>query len=335
MLQRVMPELMGLKNILVLNDEAHHCYREKPSDDDEDDDLKGDDRKEAEKNNEAARLWISGLEAVNRKLGARARDRPLRDAVLPARLGLRRGHALPVDDERLLADGRHRVRHREAAARARWRRTSPATRCRCSATCGRTSARTCRRRGAARRRRSTRSPFPTRLQTALCRRSTATTRRPSSCGRRRGSRVPPCFIVVCNNTSTSKLVYDFISGFQRAERRRLHARWRTAASPSSATSTSTATRSPRPNTLLIDSEQLESGEALDDNFRGMAADEIERFRREIVERTGDRRAGREPHRPGPAPRGDEHRRQARAAWAARSAASSRSRCSPRAGTPTP
>src|SRR5208282_5827903 len=27
------------------------------------------DRKEAEKNNEAARLWISGLEAVNRKLG--------------------------------------------------------------------------------------------------------------------------------------------------------------------------------------------------------------------------------------------------------------------------
>ena len=32
MLQRVMPELMGMKNILVLNDEAHHCYREKPPD---------------------------------------------------------------------------------------------------------------------------------------------------------------------------------------------------------------------------------------------------------------------------------------------------------------
>jgi type III restriction enzyme len=48
---------------------------------------------------------------------------------------------------------------------------------------------------------------------------------------------------------------------------------------------------PRPNTLLIDSEQLEAGDALDDHFRGMAADEIERFRREIVERTGDARAG--------------------------------------------
>ena len=47
---------------------------------------------------------------------------------------------------------------------------------------------------------------------------------------------------------------------------------------------------PRPNTLLIDSEQLEAGDALDTNFREMAADEIERFRREIIERTGDQRA---------------------------------------------
>jgi type III restriction enzyme len=68
MLQRVMPDLMGMKNILAINDEAHHCYREKP-DADDNEDLKGDEKKEAEKNNEAARVWISGLEAVNRKLG--------------------------------------------------------------------------------------------------------------------------------------------------------------------------------------------------------------------------------------------------------------------------
>jgi type III restriction enzyme len=68
MLQRMMPDLMGMKNILVINDEAHHCYREKPKEAD-DEDLKGEEKKEAEKNNEAARLWISGLEAVNRKLG--------------------------------------------------------------------------------------------------------------------------------------------------------------------------------------------------------------------------------------------------------------------------
>src|SRR6266404_1876632 len=68
MLQRVMPDLMGMKNILVINDEAHHCYREKPTDA-SDEDLKGDEKKEAEKNNEAARLWIYGLGAGNRKLG--------------------------------------------------------------------------------------------------------------------------------------------------------------------------------------------------------------------------------------------------------------------------
>jgi len=68
MLQRVMPNLMGMKKIMVFNDEAHHCYREKLEREDEGI-LKGDDKKEADKNNEAARLWISGIEAVNRKLG--------------------------------------------------------------------------------------------------------------------------------------------------------------------------------------------------------------------------------------------------------------------------
>ena len=58
MLQRVMPDLMGMKNILVLNDEAHHCYREKVGASEEEE-LKGDEKEEAEKNKEAARLWIS------------------------------------------------------------------------------------------------------------------------------------------------------------------------------------------------------------------------------------------------------------------------------------
>ena len=99
-------------------------------------------------------------------------------------------------------------------------------------------------------------------------------------------RVPPCFIVVCNNTSTSKLVYDYISGFIRESddgqenlefgRLPLFRNYDEHGNPLA-----------RPNTILIDSEQLESGEMLDDNFRKMAADEIERFRREIVERTGD------------------------------------------------
>ena len=31
----------------------------------------------------------------------------------------------------------------------------------------------------------------------------------------KGIKVPPCFIIVCQNTAISKLVYDFISGFHR------------------------------------------------------------------------------------------------------------------------
>ena len=95
--------------------------------------------------------------------------------------------------------------------------------------------------------------------------------------------MPPCFIIVCNNTSTSKLVYDFISGFRRVSedgsssfengRLALFRNYDNFGNPLA-----------RPNTLLIDSEQLESGDALDKKFREMASDEIERFRRELKER---------------------------------------------------
>ena len=92
---------------------------------------------------------------------------------------------------------------------------------------------------------------------------------------------------MCNNTSASKLVYDYISGFHRPNedgtttlengRLALFRNFDEHGNPLA-----------RPNTLLIDSEEIESGDALDDNFRTMASDEIERFRREIIERTGDR-----------------------------------------------
>src|SRR6266513_5749955 len=82
-------------------------------------------------------------------------------------------------------------------------------------------------------------------------------------------KVPPCFIIVCNNTSTSKLVYDYISGFNRQNddgsttlengRLPLFRNFDDHGNPLA-----------RPNTLLIDSEQLEAGDALDDNFRAMA-----------------------------------------------------------------
>ena len=95
--------------------------------------------------------------------------------------------------------------------------------------------------------------------------------------------VPPVFIVVCNNTSTSKLVYDYVSGFTRpgsGETPANHA----GRLELFRNHDENGNRLARPRTLLIDSEQLESGEALDKDFRDMASDEVERFRREIVER---------------------------------------------------
>ena len=61
MLRRAMPELVGMKQILVINDEAHHCYRENPA---------SKEKKDAEgrENNNAARLCINGIGDVQRHM---------------------------------------------------------------------------------------------------------------------------------------------------------------------------------------------------------------------------------------------------------------------------
>ncbi len=213
MLQRVMPDLMGLKNVMVLNDEAHHCYREKPNHDDEDDDLTGDDKKEAEKNSEAARLWISGLEIVNRKLGLTRvidlsatpfflsgsgyaegtlfpwtmSDFSLMDAI---ECGIVKLPRVPVADNIPGGDmpkfrnlWEHIRKRMPKKGRGKGNALDPLS-------------------------------IPVELQTAL-EALYGHYEKTYNLWEQSGIKVPPCFIVVCNNTSTSKLVYDYISGFQR------------------------------------------------------------------------------------------------------------------------
>ena len=288
MIQRVMPDLMGMKNILVLNDEAHHCYREKPPEAD-DEALKGDERKEAEKNTEAARLWISGLEAVNRKLGVSRvidlsatpfflsgsgyaegtlfpwtmSDFSLMDAI---ECGIVKLPRVPVA-ENISGDEMPVYRNLWENIRKDMPKKG---------------------RGAG----AELDPLklPTRLQTAL-EALYGHYEKTFRLWENKGVRVPPCFIIVCQNTAISKLVYDFISGFQRTNEDGTTTPINGRLALFRNFDDTTGNPFPRPNTILIDSEQLEAGDALDDNFRGMAADEIERFRREIIERSGDARAG--------------------------------------------
>ncbi|MEN6317238.1 MAG: DEAD/DEAH box helicase family protein [Syntrophaceae bacterium] len=285
MIQRVMPDLMGIKNIMVINDEAHHCYREKPVKDDEGD-LKGDDRKEAEKNSEAARLWISGLEAVNRKLGLAhvidlsatpfflrgsgyaegtlfpwtMSDFSLMDAI---ECGIVKLPRVPVADN---IPGGEMPRFRNLWEHIRTRMP---------------------RKGRDKAKNLDPLSLPVDLQTAL-EALYGHYEKTYDLWKEGGIHMPPCFIVVCQNTSISKLVYDYISGFYR-ENEDGSTTLENGRFPLFRNFDEHGNQIARPRTLLIDSEQLESGDALDNNFRTMAADEIDRFRREIIERTGDRR----------------------------------------------
>jgi type III restriction enzyme len=287
MIQRVMPELMGMKNILVLNDEAHHCYREKPPEPD-DQALKGEERKEAEKANEAARMWISGLEAVNRKLGlARVMDLSatpfflrgsgyaegtlfpwtmsdfsLMDAIESGIVKLPRvpvAENIPGDEMPLYRNLWENIRKAmPKKGRGKSGNLDPLK-------------------------------LPTKLRTALDA-LYGHYEKTFELWRQAGLTVPPCFIIVCQNTAISKLVYDYVSGFVREDDKGEGILENGRLALFRNFDETTGNPLPRPNTLLIDSEQLEAGDALDPNFRKMAEDEIDRFRREIIARTGDARA---------------------------------------------
>jgi type III restriction enzyme len=285
MLQRVAPELLRMKNVMVINDEAHHCYREKPIDPDAnpDGDLRGEELKEAKRNAEAARLWINGLEALNRKVGVRtvldlsatpfflsgsgyvegtlfpwvASDFSLMDAI---ECGIVKLPRVPIGDNVAAEEG--------PIFRNIWAHIGKDLPKK-----GRTTA-------------GDNDPLklPVKLQNAIevlygNYKKTFDLWKESQIG------VPPAFIIVCQNTSISKLVYDYVSGFERTTedgttilengRCELFRNFDDNGNPL-----------PHMNTLLIDSQEIESGEAIDPSFRKLLAPEIERFRRERVERSG-------------------------------------------------
>ncbi|MBI2061021.1 MAG: DEAD/DEAH box helicase family protein [Nitrospirae bacterium] len=283
MVRRVCRELGNKKNIVVLNDEAHHCYRRKP--DGEGEQLSGEERREAEKREEEARIWISGLEAVKAKIGLKVvydlsatpfflrgssypegtlypwviSDFSLIDAI---ESGIVKVPRVPVADDSMTGD--------QPTYRDLWFRIRDQLP----------------KKGRGRQAVEGEPNIPTELEGALQSLYGNYEKRykrwEGSANSQGDGRTPPVFIVVCNNTNVSKLIYDYIAGWEKKLpdgstvavpgklpifSNELNGRW-----------------SDRPKTILIDSEELESGDALSPEFKKIAAREIEEFKSEYRRR---------------------------------------------------
>lgn len=279
MVRRVCREMGNKKNIVVINDEAHHCYRHKLTDEDEA--LKGEDRQEAEKREEAARVWISGLEAVKAKMGVRAiydlsatpfflrgsgyeegtlfpwvvSDFSLIDAI---ESGIVKVPRVPVGDNTAGEFGpvnRNLWLYIRDKLPKKGRGTDAI--------------------GGA-------PQLPGQLQSALQSLYTnyEQTYRQWEKDREAQARgdTPPVFIVVCNNTNVSKMVYDWIGGWERTLPDNGVVVRGVGNLPIFSNVDDYQQWRPIPNTILIDSEQLESGDAMSSDFKQAAAIQIEEFK---------------------------------------------------------
>lgn len=296
MVRRVLRELGSRKNIVVLNDEAHHCYQHRIGGEETDffpgAALTADEKKEAKARAEEARVWVSGLQAVNDKVGIKAvfdlsatpfflsgsgypegtlfpwvvSDFALIDAI---ESGLVKIPRVPVADDSGAKEG--------PIYRNLWvhiREDLPKKNVKAQTLTGPPN-------------------LPAELEGALhslygnYAKSFEAWRKQEA--KLQTGSTPPVFIVVCNNTSVSKMVFDFLAGYERV----LDGD-RTMLAPGALELFSNVVDGqwqPRPNTILVDSAQLESGDALSADFKKAAAVEIERFRAEFVERF----PGRDPN----------------------------------------
>ncbi|NLX23807.1 MAG: DEAD/DEAH box helicase family protein [Phycisphaerae bacterium] len=279
MVRRVCRELGNKRNIIVINDEAHHCYRRKP--DGENVKLTADERKEAQQREKEARVWISGIEAVKGKIGVKAiydlsatpfflrgsgyseallfpwvvSDFSLIDAI---EAGIVKVPRVPVADDSMTGE---QPTYRDLWLRIR--EDLPRKGRKTEAVSGEPK-------------------LPAELQGALHSLYSNYEKyyrlwEQNADAQAKGI-TPPVFIVVCNNTNVSKLISDYIAGWEKQldDRTIVQA----GALPIFRNDDGRGGWLHRPNTVLVDSQQLESGEAMSDDFKKIAAREIDEFKDE-------------------------------------------------------
>jgi type III restriction enzyme len=291
MVRRVCRGLGTKRQVIVLNDEAHHCYTHRVGGGEPDEALRGDDRKEAEQRDREARVWATGLQAVARKIGVKVvydlsatpfflrgsgwpegtlfswvvSDFSLIDAI---ESGIVKIPRVPVADDAVDKAG------------PTFRNLWPKIRADLPKKTAKDAVR------------SEPPRLPVELQAALQAlygnyEKSYTVWEKRELEEPRGT-TPPVFIVVCNNTSVSKLVYDHVAGWEKQLDDGSH-----VVVPGELALLSNEEDGafrPRPRTILIDSQQLESGEAMSSAFKAVAAAEIDEFKREYRQRYSGRDA---------------------------------------------
>src|SRR3990167_1822726 len=282
MVNRAFKSILNKPRVLVINDEAHHCYREKLTDEK----LAGDDRKEADENNKAPRVWISGLESLSKKVVVNAVidlsatpyflsgsgysegtlfpwtmfDFSLLDAL---ECGVVKIPRLPIESDTISKGDEPEFRNLWLYVRDDLPKKGLKT--------GDYDLSVL--------------ILPTKLQEALeslYGNYEKYHRRYEEEKKNNTAVMPPVMIVVCNNTTVSELVYRWIAGFRREtasgkiklEKGNLEI----------FRNEDGVQFLDRPNTLLIDSAQIESGDKISDEFKRIFTKEIEDFHKEYRKR---------------------------------------------------
>ncbi len=286
MVRRVCRVFGNAKNIVVINDEAHHCYAPAPASEAVEGAIDADERTMATKDLEEASVWLSGVQAVKDKIGVRAvfdlsatpfflkgsgypegtlfpwvvSDFGLMDAI---ESGIVKIPRVPVSDDSMTGEG---PMYRDLWLRVRDRLP---------------------RKGIKDTPIDGLPVIPKELEGALNSLYQDYERSYNAWGDANMGR-PPVFIVVCSNTATSKLVADWIAGWEKE----LPDGTKTVVPGNLELFSNEQDGRFRdfPNTILVDSAQLDRGDALDPAFRKAAAAEIERFKREYLTRYPERSA---------------------------------------------